>query len=332
MQNESLFEKIDAYLNNRLPATEVKAFEEEVKGNAELATQVELQRFEQDAMELLLEEDLRTEVASWRSEMKTTTPEQTKSEPSGAKATANPMRWVFPLALIGVIALALYFFIPTPEPKEDVPVADDRQEIPVDQNQQTEDTENTTTPSEPKKYDGPIANNNNQDKQIEEETNPDNQTTIESLPKIDNAPVVATQSNALEIAQNAFKDDYLNSTSEKLAAIATAYQNKNYKEVIDEVRANFSTGDIDYLNAQEYLNAAYFQLKDFKNAETAAKNILRSGQASYRERAEFNLLLAQVASEQTMSVDFTRLMDKIINNPQHFGHEEVKKIKEEGKF
>jgi len=69
MEQNPTYHKIEAYLDNSLPAAEHEAFEREIARDPELAQQVELQRFERDAMEVLVEEDLRDDIAGWKKDM-----------------------------------------------------------------------------------------------------------------------------------------------------------------------------------------------------------------------------------------------------------------------
>ncbi len=59
-------ERIEAYLTGQLPPEEAQAFERDMAGDEALATEVEMQRLEHDAMELMLEKRLKSRMADWK--------------------------------------------------------------------------------------------------------------------------------------------------------------------------------------------------------------------------------------------------------------------------
>ena len=65
MNNDKLFEKIESYLKGGLSPEEMTAFENEIKDNPKLAEAVDMHRFEWDAMEVLVETDLRDKMTQW---------------------------------------------------------------------------------------------------------------------------------------------------------------------------------------------------------------------------------------------------------------------------
>ena len=53
------FDKIEEYLTGQMPEDRAHAFEQEAANNPQLATELELQRLEHDAMERMLERELK---------------------------------------------------------------------------------------------------------------------------------------------------------------------------------------------------------------------------------------------------------------------------------
>ena len=68
MEDFELYEKIEAYLKGQLTPEETKAFENEIAQETDLAERVEQHRFEWDAMEILIEDDLRGKMAEWKAD------------------------------------------------------------------------------------------------------------------------------------------------------------------------------------------------------------------------------------------------------------------------
>ncbi len=60
-----MYEKIDAYLKGEMTAEAAKAFAQDIAQNADLAEQVDLHRLEFEAMEVLVENNLRSKMANW---------------------------------------------------------------------------------------------------------------------------------------------------------------------------------------------------------------------------------------------------------------------------
>ena len=65
MDNFDLYEQIEAYLKGQLSAEATRAFEQEINQNPDLAEQVALHRLEWDAMEVLIEDNLRDKMITW---------------------------------------------------------------------------------------------------------------------------------------------------------------------------------------------------------------------------------------------------------------------------
>ena len=65
MDSDKLFEKIESFLKGELSLEEMSAFENEIKNNPKLAKAVDIYRFEWDAMEVLVETDLRDKMTQW---------------------------------------------------------------------------------------------------------------------------------------------------------------------------------------------------------------------------------------------------------------------------
>ena len=65
MDSDKLFEKIESFLKGELSLEEMSAFENEIKNNPKLAKAVDIYRFEWDAMEVLVETDLRDKIIQW---------------------------------------------------------------------------------------------------------------------------------------------------------------------------------------------------------------------------------------------------------------------------
>ncbi len=337
MEQDPIFNKIEAYLDERLPDTERQTFEQEIAQNPELATQVELQRFERDAMEVLVEEDLRDEMKVWKQQML-----NTYSAPREAQTRKLRIRRIRILAiaaslLIILTAGALYWFGPFSDSSQ--AVADNRQDTPP-----PSEIPQTPAEEEQQKENQPIAQLTDPQKKGEEETEtqetvaeqktePKEQEPTEPqtiAPNIQKAPQVATQNSTLELAQDYFDDQFLKrqqiADNEALAKLIEAYNNRNYQQAVSlaaEVKDPYPL-------AQEFLGAAYFQLSQFDRAQRTFGNLMRlsAGDTGLQQRTEWNLLLTYLAQDQTNYAEFDRLLNRISGNESHLFFDEADALKE----
>ena len=65
MSRSKYFDRIEAYLTGGMSAAEATSFEQEVSRDEALALELELQKLEHDAMNLMLEEDLKGKMGNW---------------------------------------------------------------------------------------------------------------------------------------------------------------------------------------------------------------------------------------------------------------------------
>ena len=99
--DNTLIIKVDAYLKGHLSAQESTAFAQEIAADKDLAAQVERQKVHLEALDILLEDDLRAKMTIWASE----------NDENQNNRTRKP--WVF--GLMGVFALIGLFFLLKPK-------------------------------------------------------------------------------------------------------------------------------------------------------------------------------------------------------------------------
>lgn len=99
MTEPNYFDQIENYLTGKLSAQEAKAFEQEVAANENLAMELELQKLEHEGMEMMVEKELKANMASWGDQP----PPDPFSDFEKPKNT-NGKTWFF--ALVGALLLA----------------------------------------------------------------------------------------------------------------------------------------------------------------------------------------------------------------------------------
>lgn len=330
MQKDPTYDKIEAFLDRQLPEEERQAFEQAIAQDPDLATRVELQRFERDAMELLVEQDLREDIKTWKKEMLHS---YAANRPDNIRKLQVRKRTRFLAIAAGFLliltAAALLWLKPfaedqpaiaskdTPatqdqpgEPSAVTPELDEQAEQPIaqltDPQRKGTETEDETTTSLPA-----------QEPQQESTEAPLIQNQLQ--PQIQTAPQVATQNNHLELATRYFDDRYLRQQktedNEALAMLLKTYSAQQYQEAA-QLAADFKSP---YPLGQEFLGASLFQQGEYLKAQQTYKNLMRLSVSdkSLRERTEWNLLLTYLALDQTNYVDFDRLMGNIRENKGH---------------
>ncbi len=155
-------DKIEAYLTGQLPPAEVLAFEQDMAGDEAFATEVEMQRLEHDAMELMLEKRLKSRMATW----KDNPPPNPFDEPTAPVPTPSKQySWKKWLPLLGFAILAfsgLYYFLrptdsATPPAPTEAPVVSPPVQPPpnvpiaTDEEKKTTDEPEAQTPTKPEK-------------------------------------------------------------------------------------------------------------------------------------------------------------------------------------
>lgn len=103
------FDRIEAYLFGQMSAEENAAFEREVAGNPELAAELEQQRLEHRAMELMLRDELKANLQSWKAEKEALA---APASDTGAKVVSmgSNRRLLYRIAAAASVLLIIGFF------------------------------------------------------------------------------------------------------------------------------------------------------------------------------------------------------------------------------
>ncbi len=337
MEQNPTYEKIEAYLNQSLSSAERQEFEQQIAQDTELATQVELQRFERDGMELLLEEDLRVDMGTWKQEMLQEYAE--KNKPSGRVVRIRRIRYLAAAASVLIILSAAFWLIDplntnTPDLAVNTPTNETtrpRVEPNPESNLNQEEEQPLAQLTDPQTKGEPIPQDEIKE-DSPQETVPSQIEGIQNLvPQVQNAPQVATQNNNLELASQNFDKSYLldQNTEDKpqLQELVDAFSNGEYENALS-LAGSFKDP---YPLGQEFLAGSYFQLGQFQKAQQTYNNLMRLSVSDngLRERTEWNLLLTYLALDQTNFVDFDRLLNRITGNNQHQFFDEADALKQQ---
>ena len=272
MDDYTLYDRIESYLNGTLSLDERKNFEQDMSDNPQLAEMVNMHRFEWDAMEVLVENDLRDKMATWDKE--TATPAPLKEvEKSPFLGVFVNRRFYYGLAAAASLALlitaALWLFN---KPKTVVPEV-----VKIEKPIPSVDTPSKTPPSKGI-YDQylPLPKGQTEkDKPIIVET--DKKRTNKTKPsKLPSETPIADDKTYIALAETAYNthgtpnyEDMNASRGSKgdntiLDEAGKAFDQKDFAKTISLLR-NTPVKDENF-TALEVLAHAYFQNKNYKAA------------------------------------------------------------------
>lgn len=293
--DEAQFDKIERYLRGELSEEENLAMEKAIAEDPDLAQELEYQQLELDAMDLILEEKLRTQMANW------------KQSPPPAPAASVAKRkswWWWPALALVAISLLVWFnwpFNQEPEPPTRDP---DHQEEPNDRR-----TPPTSNPNEtPGDTKPPIAT--------------DHKLRIK-IPEIDKegaSLAMATHELPEDLKEGTLKSPEEGTTS-PLDPALKAFFVKDYKTTIAECnKIPASVGEETYLDAQELLGHAYFKNKQYTKAAQVFSVLAQNQNEDFntlRQDAEWYLILSLLPNYSTNRERIEQLLIPILK-PENF--------------
>ena len=324
MDDYTLYDRIESYLNGTLSLEETKKFEEDMSNNPKLAEMVNMHRFEWDAMEVLVENDLRGKMATWDTE--------TASPPSVKEVEKSPFlgvfvnrRFYYGLATAASVTLlitaALWLFN---KPKTVVPEV-----VKIEKPILSVDTPSKTPPSEGiyDQYPPLPKGQTEKEKPVIVETDkksPKNKTKPLELPSetptADDKTYIAFAETAYNTHGTPNYEDMNASRGSKgdntiLDEGGKAFDKKDFAKTISLLR-NTPVTDENF-TVLEVLAHAYFQNKNYKAALPVFQNLLKLSGKKSHDKSEWYLLLCYLANYNQHTSDFKTLANKILDNKEH---------------
>lgn len=327
--DSQLYDKIEAYLHGDLNVEDKKAFEADIANNPQLAEQVEMQRFEWDGMEVILEDDLRGKMAQWQDEEKQLAPpasvHKVENQPltvvkGGGGISRRLYYGLAAAASIVALISALFWVFTKPQPVPDVVInrPDTLARLPLPTPMPKSDKENAPIVIEPNKK--PL------EKKVET-VKPDNQTPIVVDKKpapldntIDDKTYIAFAEEAYEKSGTLNYEDMNasrgnNNTDAILDEAGKAYDKKDFTKTIALLR-NTPIVEDNFM-ALELLAHAQFHTKNYKAALPVFQKLLEFSGKKSRDKSEWYLLLCYIANYKQHALDFKTLANKILENKEH---------------
>lgn len=317
-----LFDKIENYLAGALSDVDAAAFATEIAADASLAAMVQDHQVAQDAIELLIETDLRAELDLLRTEANLTNIEaylDGNLSDSKTQAFANRMEEDAD-------------FASTVDAYE---VGEDAVEMLVENNLraelkqlQSESTAAKVVPMAPKERKLTVAT-----KQPAKRRN-----LFSSLAAAASVALLlgfftfqhsATSTDNLLAEHSTFLMPEANRSGDETAAhpLATAFEaqkNGDYTIAINFYK-NIPADNERYNEAQSLLGHTYYQKKAYSEAIEQFGKVATVGDLRYKDQAEFYQLLSYIGNDQ-QDADFDRLMNKILSDEGHTYHQKAKDL------
>lgn len=292
-RTEAQFDKIERYLRGEMPPAEVADFERAIANDPDLEMEVDMQRLEQDTMEVLLEDKLRANLKSW----------QQTPPPSPQPPPTSNRRWWLWASLILLIGITTWFVLPKNK-KENTPgtpeqVAPDPRDTANKPPVATKDT--ITLPQEniAPQEDTPNRNNTSRRGELLAMA-----TEAYSLP--------------LDLQPGNLKSDNPQALSPLDAGIE-AFEAKKYRKTIQELKdLTPAIGEDYYDRAQELLGHSYYLNKQYRNAAQIFEKMANDQEYySVRQYGEWYLTLSLLPDYEKNKTRVDTLLSKMATTDGH---------------
>lgn len=300
MNNEQLYYKIEAYLKGALSAEERAAVEQEIASNPEAALELQLQQVELDAMEVVLENDLRSKASRWLAEDDASPP---PAAPESAPPTSGKRRFpLWPVVMLGAVAvLAVMVWRWNPSPSNGTPELEEKKtERPAVQN-----------PDPP----GPIADD--APPAIPPPSTPPSDTRRPAQSPEKNAIFASAVSfyEGLSLS-NVRKGGQNQANEDPLAAAARAYEQKQFRQVLallNEVPEGRSYA----IRASEMRAHALYQLKNYTESAKIFEAVAATDLPPFADRAQWNQLVCYAWLYPASKAELQVLLSTILADEGH---------------
>lgn len=311
MTNSKISDKIEAWLDGKLPDTEARAFEAEIETNRALAKDVNSHRLARQVLDRLAAMSLENDFKRWRETL-----DDLPKPPDDPPRPPVRLIWVYLMALLLILSAGAiwYFWPPAPEEqpvKTQQPPAADKNEEPIAQQTPTTPPELPKTP------------------EIKQPVSP-----APPRPSY-NRELVALADAGLDMHRRAVSTQYGtvmggdDDGDPIFAAGIKAYNEKNEQEAIRQLR-QIPAGASYYASAQEILALLYFDTGNFPAAARAYEAFAAEFPS---EEADWRLAQYYLATYDSRKADFWKKMDKILDpaaqHPDQLKAMELKKLLEE---
>ncbi len=331
----ALFEIIEQYLKGALSPEDTRRLEARAAADPVVAAQIDRQKLERDAMEVILENDLRREMSQWSAERKQSllspVPRTAAKERRLPPAIAGARRQTFRWAVAAGVALLSVFGLwrltdrirPAPSvaavPRPPAVRPDTPASVSVEQ----------TIPDAKRPA---VAGNQGAGHVALPEVPADHFRKMTPEP----SPVVSPNDRLVDIAETAYQNNPPDlegggvrggENAAARSAVGSAWDRKDYRAVIAELKN--TPVDAGHFSLVEMLAHAYFQSKQYARATPLFEQLLGWSGSKSREKMQWYLLLCYLTDHERRQKDFDALARQIIAEPRHGYNLECRNILEQ---
>lgn len=309
MTEEELYDKIERYLFKQLPEKERKEFEEAIANDPSLAEEVEMHRFEHEAMEIIIAQDTKKKLQNWSQ------PNLEASLSENQDPPKDNRNWFLIAALIVIpLLFLLIFFLQKEDNSSELAPQEPSQKV-EEQNQ----LQNNPPPT--------IQEENKEEPNISEPTEKKRPAIADTEPKETIAPTKDYIAMASELyAESAYTLRTARSKSGQevdslIQLVEGAYRDKKFEQVISLLKES----DPQNLANQIILGHSYMQLvpPDFVAAEAAFNNIMESNNLALIDNNEYYFLLTLLGQGKQNSSIFNQRVETILSDEDHPAYAQV---------
>lgn len=312
----TLDEKIEAYLDGKLPDEEAKSFAIQIDSDTSLAEQVAMHRLERELMDVILMDDLNENIQEWKKE------KQQQSQPKTPEKQLKNLWQLLVIILILILGLLLVLFLIRRNPEEisDFDTTPTSSQVPI------------TTPSndpfsavltDSSLNSVPIKDNNTQDQN--DKTEDSDANTSDENSKSSPGPVAQLDRPLLE---GKLYDKYStspqpittivrgsNNQSTLLLDSASVYiNNNNYQKAIEFLKEVEAQEEENYLIARFNIANLYYLEGEHQKAIPFYME-MSNRESIYQQTAQWRLLLSYLKLHQQNN--YRSLLNQILQTPGH---------------
>ncbi|MEZ4943668.1 MAG: hypothetical protein R3D58_22535 [Saprospiraceae bacterium] len=318
---EQNFERIERYLQGKLPEAEARALEAQMAADPDFAALVQQHRLERQGLELLVERELLGKMQQWDRETEIF---QQTTQPR--RGVVRPMRWIMRAAAILLIAFGTYWILEQYDPaspETNAPITSVKPEI-----KPRVPTVRRSKPTPPRQAD-PAPGDQPTSDYAQQDPTPLDPAPIEEMTGAD-APDYAA------LADDFFRErDFLPPKGSKGGQAGSAaynqaldkFQDGKYTDALSKLKPSPGS-DTDAIQQKELLALSQYKTKQYDSAVANFRDIAASGKQPYAQRAEWGMALTLLNRMPTKKPLFDRVMANILNNPQHLFFEKAKSLEE----
>lgn len=323
---EEQFDLIEKYLQGNLSGVERAIFEDRMARDPELRALVQQHRLEQQAQELLVEEDLFSKMRQWDAAAQTATPLTVTAAPMRVRRTA--WQTALPWAAVFLLFGAAGWWLAT-RPAETDAVTQTTPTKPHTAKPKTLPMPNRTqpTPAVPK-----AKQPNTLPTQITDEDMEEAVTAAPTPPPVISSPSPAYMHmppDYAALAATAYEErDFMRSS---LAARSTdvlylqaleQYKSGNFNEVTRLLQATLSLSSAQ----RELFGHALYRKGDYAAAAEHFRTLTGARDAALSQRSDWAFVLALLPQLPTKRPLFDRALQKITDNPAHAFYEKAVRL------